>query len=46
MILKVAPVGSATLAIRPCGVSTAGSRTLPPSRSTTASEASASSTPK
>ena len=45
-ILKSAPVGSATLAIRPCGVSTAGSSTVPPSRSTRASEASASSTPK
>ena len=45
-ILKTAPVGSATLAIRPYGVSTAGSSTLPPSRSAAARAASVSGTPK
>ena len=45
-ILKTAPVGSATLAIRPYGVSTAGSSTLPPSRSAAARAASVSGNPK
>ncbi len=44
--LIVAPVGSAIWANRPYGVSSAGCRTLPPSRSTFASAASTSAQPR